>query len=73
METKPRVALVLDYEASVRLLAIQILLNQGFVVLEAADAAKGLELLDRNDDVLLLLTDIGMPGEVEGIGLAEWF
>jgi CheY-like chemotaxis protein len=65
-----KVALVVDDEVFARLFAIQILLDEGFTVLEAADAAEGLEMLDRNDDVSLLFTDINMPGDMDGIELA---
>jgi len=66
-----RVALIVDDELFARLFALQILLDEGFTVLEAADAAEGLEMLDRNDDISLLFTDISMPGELNGISLAE--
>lgn len=66
-----RVALVVDDEMFARLFALQILLDEGFTVLEAADAAEGLEVLDRNDDISLLFTDISMPGELDGISLAQ--
>lgn len=70
--TEPqKVALVVDDEIFARLFAVQILLDQGFTVLEAADAAEGLEVLDRNDHISLLFTDISLPGEMDGIRLAE--
>lgn len=66
-----KVALVVDDEVFARLFALQILLDEGFTVLEAADAAEGLEVLDRNDDITLLFTDISMPGDLDGLTLAQ--
>jgi CheY-like chemotaxis protein len=66
-----KVALVVDDEVFARLFAMQILLDEGFTVLEAADAAEGLDALDRNDDISLLFTDISMPGDLNGIDLVQ--
>ena len=66
-----RVALVVDDEHFARLFAVQILLDEGFVVLEAADAQEAMELLASNDDVSVVLTDISMPGDMDGYGLAQ--
>ncbi|HEX4737127.1 MAG TPA: response regulator [Allosphingosinicella sp.] len=65
----PRIVLVVDDEVFARLFAVQIFLDQGFTVLEAADAEEGLEVLDANDDVGLLFTDISMPGDMDGLQL----
>ena len=65
------VVLVVDDEAFARLFAVQVFLDAGLTVLEAADAAEGIEMLDRNDDVGLVFTDINMPGELDGIGLVR--
>jgi two-component system, response regulator PdtaR len=45
--------------------------DAGYEVLEAASADEALRLLDANDDVRLLFTDIRMPGEVDGLQLAD--
>lgn len=66
-----KVVLVVDDEVFARLLAVQIFLDQGFIVLEATDAEEALEVLDRNDDVELLFTDISMPGEMDGLNLID--
>lgn len=67
-----KIALVVDDEVFARLFAIQVLLDEGFTVIEAGDAQEGLNMLDRNDDVALVFTDIKMPGDMDGIGLTEW-
>lgn len=64
-----RVVLVVDDEVFARLLAVQIFLDQGCTVLEAENAEEALDVLDRNDDVALLFTDINMPGAMDGLQL----
>ena len=66
-----KVALVVDDEAFARLYAVQILLDQGYIVIEAADVDEGLETLHSQDDVSILFTDISMPGDLDGLHLAE--
>ena len=64
-----KVALVVDDEVFARLYAAQILLDEGFTVLEAADAAEGLEILNQDSAVDVLFTDISMPGGMDGLAL----
>jgi CheY-like chemotaxis protein len=65
------VVLVVDDEVFARLCAVQIFLDQGFTVLEAVDADECLAVLERNDDVDLLFTDISMPGAMDGLALID--
>jgi CheY-like chemotaxis protein len=65
------VVLVVDDEMFARLFAVQIFLDLGFTVLEAGSAEEGLDMLDRNDDVDLLFTDISMPGLMDGLELVR--
>jgi CheY-like chemotaxis protein len=64
-----KIVLVVDDEVFARLFAVQIFLDEGFTVLEAADAGEGLDVLESNDDVGLLFTDISMPGAMDGLDL----
>jgi CheY-like chemotaxis protein len=66
-----KTALVVDDEAFARLYAVQMLLDQGWFVLEAADAEEGLDMLLAHDDLALLFTDINMPGEMDGLDLVD--
>jgi two-component system, response regulator PdtaR len=66
-----KTALVVDDEAFARLFAMQVLLDQGYMVLEAADVNEGLEVLDGHDDVAVLFTDISMPGDLDGLDLVD--
>jgi two-component system, response regulator PdtaR len=66
-----KVVLIVDDEVFARLFAVQIFLDLGYTVLEAEDARQALAVLDRNDDVGLLFTDINMPGDMDGVGLIQ--
>ena len=63
------VVLVVDDECFARLFAVQILLDAGFDTLEASSAAEAVRMLRENPDIGILITDIGMPGELDGWGL----
>ncbi|UPG71057.1 ATP-binding protein [Roseomonas gilardii subsp. gilardii] len=62
--------LVVDDEPSLRLLAAEVLRERGYGVLDAADAASALEILRSGVAIDLLVTDIGMPGGMNGRDLA---
>ncbi len=45
--------------------------QQGYTVIKASDARAALEVLRTGPGVDLLFTDIVMPGELNGVGLAQ--
>lgn len=63
--------LVVDDEPTVRLFVTELLGNWGYVVLEAADSLSGLQLLESDTRIDLLITDIGLPGSINGRQMAE--
>jgi PAS domain S-box-containing protein len=63
--------LVVEDRPDVRELARTILEDFGYRVLQAADGREALELLDREDNVDLLFTDLIMPGGINGVMLAR--
>ncbi|OOY33516.1 ATP-binding protein [Thioclava sp. F36-6] len=62
--------LVVDDEAIVRFVVVEALEEAGFTVYQAAHAAAGLQVLQDQPEVTLLLTDIGLPGGMTGRELA---
>jgi CheY-like chemotaxis protein len=64
------IVLVAEDEAPVRQLSVCELEDAGYRVLEAADAEQALAILESGICVDVLFTDINMPGELDGIGLA---
>jgi two-component system, cell cycle sensor histidine kinase and response regulator CckA len=69
--TAPRTILLVEDEESLRKLARSILVGAGYVVLEAHDGTKALQLSKETTDVIdLVLTDVVMPG-MSGRQLAD--
>lgn len=67
----PQAVLVVEDEVLVRMLACDILKDGGYDVLEAVSADEALVLLDARPDIVLMFTDVDMPGEINGLGLAR--
>ncbi len=63
--------LVVDDEPTVRMLAFESLKEYGFHEVEAADGPSGLRQLQGDGEVQLLITDVGLPGGMNGRQLAE--
>lgn len=66
---KPTVLLAED-EFMLRIVAVEVLTDAGYQVLEAADGDAALALLKKNEGIDLLISDIKMPG-LNGYQLAE--
>jgi two-component system cell cycle sensor histidine kinase/response regulator CckA len=62
--------LVVEDEALIRSLMVETLLDAGFDVEEAANSDTAAEMLEA-DGYRLLVTDVHMPGALDGIDLAE--
>ena len=65
------VVLVVDDEPTVRMLIVDALEELGYSCLEAADGPAGLRLLERAGRVDLLITDVGLPGGLNGRQVAD--
>jgi CheY-like chemotaxis protein len=66
-----RILLVED-EILIRLSMADDLRRAGFIVIEASNADEALSVLATTPDIMLVLTDIRMPGRIDGLGLANW-
>ena len=64
------VVLVVEDEFLIRVGTIDALEDDGYRVIEAGSAAEALALLEAGEVVELMVTDIRMPGEMDGVGLA---
>jgi two-component system, response regulator PdtaR len=58
-------------EPLVRLTQMDILRDSGFGVLEAQDADEAFEILRRRNDVKVVLTDVDIPGSLDGFEFAR--
>jgi len=63
--------LVVDDEPVVRMLVGDVLRDLGYSVIEAADGAEGLRVLRSEQRIDLLVSDVGLPGGLNGRQLAD--
>ena len=63
--------LVVDDEPTVRMLVAEILEDLGYSAIEAADGAIGLKVLQSGARIDLLVTDVGLPGGMNGRQVAD--
>jgi len=68
---REQVVLVIDDEPSLRMLIAEILGDVGYTVIEAADGPSGLRLLQTAPRVDMLITDVGLPGGLNGRQVAD--
>ena len=63
--------LVIDDEATVRTLIAEVLGELGYAAIEAHDGPSGLAVLRSNARIDLLITDVGLPGGMNGRQVAD--
>ena len=64
--------LIVEDQPNVRQFAIRCLNRPGINILQAQDADEARDLLETNEDIDLLFTDVLMPGDMNGHELAGW-
>ena len=65
------IVLVVEDEMVLRMRAVDIVEDAGFVPIEAVSADEAIRILESRDDISLLFTDIQMPGSMDGLKLAH--
>jgi PAS domain S-box-containing protein len=63
--------LIVDDEQMIRMLASEVLTEHGYVVLEANDGPAALRILESDVRIDLLITDVGLPGGLNGRQVAD--
>lgn len=63
--------LLVEDESLIRLVATEALVDAGFRVIEAADGQGALAQLAAHPEIGLLITDVRMPGNIDGIELTH--
>jgi CheY-like chemotaxis protein len=63
--------LIIDDEPTVRLLVVDALQDAGYRILEAADGPGALKILQSDTRIDLLVTDVGLPGGMNGRQVAD--
>jgi CheY-like chemotaxis protein len=67
----PAVVLIVEDEMVLRMRVVDMVEDAGYTPLEALDAAEAVAILESRSDVALICTDIQMPGQMDGVGLAH--
>jgi CheY-like chemotaxis protein len=65
------VVLVVDDEATVRMLVAEVLGDAGYQIVEAPDGPAALKILQSDRRLDLLITDVGLPGGMNGRQVAD--
>jgi len=63
--------LIVEDEMILRMRAVDIVEDAGFNPVEAVNADQAISILESRSDISLLLTDIQMPGSIDGLKLAH--
>ncbi|KQP59631.1 ATPase [Methylobacterium sp. Leaf112] len=63
--------LIVDDEPSVRMLVTEVLEDLGYTAIEAGDSIAGLKILQSDVRIDLLVTDVGLPGGMNGRQMAD--
>jgi CheY-like chemotaxis protein len=69
--TEKPVVLVVEDETFLRMNAVDMIEAAGFEVLEAGTADEAIRILEARTDVMIVFTDVQMPGSMNGLRLAE--
>jgi CheY-like chemotaxis protein len=67
----PPNVLVVEDEMLLRMRAVDIVEDAGFMAVEANNADEALSILESRSDISLLFSDIQMPGSMDGLKLAH--
>jgi CheY-like chemotaxis protein len=62
---------VIDDEPVVRMLIVEVLEQAGYTALEAEDGVAGLKIIESDARIDLLITDVGLPGGMNGRQVAD--
>ncbi len=69
-EPSERTLLVVEDDDTIRMLVVEMLGELGYRIIESPDAFQALQVLESDDPIHLMITDIGMRG-MNGMVLAE--
>ena len=67
----PHVVLVVEDEMMLRMRVVDMVEDAGYVPVEAVDADEAMAILLSRSDIALMLTDVQMPGSMNGLQLAH--
>jgi CheY-like chemotaxis protein len=68
----PTTILVVEDEVLIRLMISEYLREFGYTVVEARNATEATRILRTEEPVQVVFSDVRMPGDMNGLGLAKW-
>jgi len=71
VENPKETVLVVDDDPAVRLVVAEVLTDLGYAFIEAADGAAALKVLQSEVRIDLLITDVGLPNNLNGRQVAD--
>ncbi|HET7570385.1 MAG TPA: PAS domain S-box protein [Gammaproteobacteria bacterium] len=71
IDSTPATVLVVEDDPHVRPMVVELVRDIGHSVIEAANGADAIEIIDKRRDIDLLFTDVVMPGDMNGVELAR--
>jgi CheY-like chemotaxis protein len=69
--SKPNAVLIVEDDALLRLHMADVVDEAGFIAVEAKNADEAVSILETRSDIVLLFTDVNMPGSMDGLKLAH--
>lgn len=66
------VILIVEDDFFLRMDAVDILSHAGYAAIEAGDADEAIAILETRPDILVIFTDVQMPGSMDGLQLARF-
>jgi DNA-binding NtrC family response regulator len=67
----PSIVLIVEDEMLLRMRVVDMVEDAGYVPVEAVDADEAMVILRSRSDIVLMLTDVQMPGSMNGLQLAH--
>lgn len=67
----PAAILVVEDETMIRMDTVDMVEDAGYTPVEAANADRAVAILESRSDIALMVTDIQMPGSMDGLKLAQ--
>lgn len=71
-DARSNLVLVVEDEPSIRRGVLLFLKEAGFITYEAESADEAIRILEQQDGIRLILTDINMPGSMNGLQFAHF-
>ena len=68
---KAKLVLLVEDDVLIRMVMAAFLHDRGLIILEAACASEAVNFLDCRKDIDILVTDVEMPGPMDGVELAK--